>query len=205
MKAKPAALAFCFAVLLVGCEKPAPVSMKDAENTPALKQFIGRTDIVKIKHFFTPEELIAKGKGEFISPGRLELGAVIASEPGKESDRRKGVRMEVVSPYVRENEYSRPNTHVSFLDEDEAKDLAAALSYVKQVNGTWATAPPSDDVEVMFASKDDFVLSLLPDQKTGNTLFVESGNASISFPVMMLEELQQKLESNLRTLKNNEK
>ena len=189
MKAKPAALAFCFAVLLVGCEKPAPVSMKDAENTPALKQFIGRTDIVKIKHFFTPEELIAKGKGEFISPGRLELGAVIAYEPGKESDRRKGVRMEVVS----------------FLDEDEAKDLAAALSYVKQVNGTWATAPPSDDVEVMFASKDDFVLSLLPDQKTGNTLFVESGNASISFPVMMLEELQQKLESNLRTLKNNEK
>jgi hypothetical protein len=137
--------------------------MKDAENTPALKQFIGRTDIVKIKHFFTPEELIAKGKGEFISPGRLELGAVIAYEPGKESDRRKGVRMEVVSTYVRENEYSRPNTHVSFLDEDEAKDLAAALSYVKQVNGTWATAPPSDDVEVMFASKDDFVLSLLPD------------------------------------------
>jgi len=109
--------------------------------------------------------------------------------------------MEVVSAYVRENEYSRPNAHVSFLDEDEAKDLAAALSYVKQVNGTWATAPPSDDVEVNVRVKGRFCPQFASRPEAGNTLFVESGNASISFPVMMLDELQHKLESNLRTLK----
>jgi len=205
MKMKLVVLTMCSLGLLAGCGNHGSVTPKGPENTPILKQFIGRTDIVKVKHFFAPEELMAKDEREFVSAGHLELGSVIAYEPGKESDRRKGIRMEVVSTYVLDNEYSRPDSHVSFLDEDEAQDLAAALTYLKQVNGSWATAPPKDDVEVMFASKDDFSLSLLPQQGASSILYVESGNAAISFPAEMLDDLQQKLGACLQTLKSNEK
>ena len=194
-------------VVITGCEKrqasePAP---KTAENIPVLKQFIGRTDIVIVKHFFKPLDLVSADRQEFISPCHVALGALVAYEPGKESGRLKGVRVGVTSTYVKENAYSHPDEHVSFLDESEARDMAAALNYLKQVNGEWAATQPSDDVEVMFASKDDFQFSLLPDAKKGNLLYFQSGNASCALSITALDELQKGLDSVLRTLKNNEK
>lgn len=192
---------------LVGCyrRQVSEFQQKTAENVPVLKQFIGNTDIVIVKHFFMPVELVSTDREKYINPGHIDLGALVAYQPGKESSRLKGLRVEVVSTYVELNAYSHPDKHVSFLDEDEARDMATALSYFKQVNGTWVTNPPSDNVEVMFASKDDFRISLLRDAKMGNTLFFQSGNASFALPITELDNLQKGMDSVLQTLKNNEK
>lgn len=177
----------------------------DSPSGPVLKQFLARTDGVLVKHFFAPQLILSPEKGEFLSPGHIELGPLIAYEPGKEAEGHRGVRVEVVSSYVRANDFSHADNHVSFLDENEAKDLSSALAYMQQVNQTWGAAAPSDDVEVMFASKDDFQVSLLPDAKNGNRLFIESGNAPLSLPASFAAQLKEKLDSEIETLANNNK
>lgn len=60
----------------------------------------------------------------------------MANEPGKGPDRRKGVRVEAASTYIRENGYSQPDDHTPILNKDEARNLSTALTYMRQANQT---------------------------------------------------------------------
>lgn len=200
-------LFFLFLTLsLVGCSKEtSQTSEVGTANQPRLKKLLSSTDSLVIKHFFPPSSLNDPIKREFVTAGYCQLGPVIAFEPGKENERLKGIRVEVSSTFVRQNEFSKPDVSSSFLDLDEVKDLDNALSYMAQTEETWKNQRPADDIEVTFTSKDDFTVAMLP-QKTGDILFFQSGRigtASLGLPVDKLQELQSKVRGAIATLEAN--
>jgi hypothetical protein len=111
--------AFFLCLVLAGCtgqERPAPQAIPveaKADNQPRLKKLLSSTDRLIVKHFFPTSSVVDPKKGEFVTAGFCEFGPVIVFEPQKESERLKGVRIEVHSTYVRENAYSKPEKSVS--------------------------------------------------------------------------------------------
>ena len=196
------------ACLFTGC-KSAPKQINSAEKPddgPVLKRFIARTDIMVVKHFYPDAKMDEAGGQRFLAPGYVTSTPIIAYEPGKESDARKGVKEFVSASYVMQNEYSHATQNYSFLDESEAADLATALQYMEETRDAWKSNKPADDVEVTFISKDGFTVTLLPRVGAdGTTIAFASGAALVSFPADKIETFKGTLDAELQTLKSHEK
>ena len=195
--------------ILIGCtgnfEKQRGISTESsADNQPRLKKLIASTDRLVIKHFFDSVAIHDPSQGQVITAGYCEFGPLVVYEPEKESDRLKGVRVEISSTYVRENAYSKPDKSVSFLDLDEVKDLDQALSYMGQTEQSWIKTRPTDDIEVTFTSKDDFIAVLFPNLPADMIVLKSGriGTAAVRMPVEKLGELQTKLRQVLSTLES---
>ena len=202
MKLRTLVPSICIVLCATNCGYRSADTSK-AEDTPKLKALIGRYDMVLVKNFLGPQSTSDGRSERFLVPGFVSLEAMTVSEPGKESERTKGIRVDVGGAYVLQNEYSRRPEHVSLLDESEAHDMDAALTYMQSIETQWAKTPPSHHTEVMFRSKDDFTASLLRGDK-GDSLFIESGpSAMVDIPIAKLPEFQSKLKDALQTLDRN--
>ena len=202
--------AFFLCLLLAGCAgksvqpQPAPVEAKP-DSQPRLKKLLSSTDRLIVKHFFPTSSVVDPRKGEFVTAGFCEFGPVVVFEPQKESERLKGIRIEIHSTYVRENAYSKPDKSVSFLDLDEARDLENALSYMGRTEEDWSKQRPADDIEVTFTSKDDFTAVMLPGPN-GDILLFQSGrvgSAALYLPINLLGDATTKLRSAVATAESN--
>ncbi len=87
-------------VLNYGCPKEAEVQPKVAES-PKLKSFLSRRDIVLVKHFY-PGGIVSETqdpKYKALVPGHASITGVWLYEPGKEVQGQKGARFDLMETY----------------------------------------------------------------------------------------------------------
>lgn len=135
----------------------------DRESKTQLEQFLSKTGVLIVK-VFHPVGTIHGLHGT-----SLELTAVTLYEPGREAQRRQGIKIEVSGGGRLETK------HTSFLDLDEIDALLKALDYIKRAMGEWASAQ-RDYTEMQFITKGGFKVGFFTNKKEGRvTGFVSSG------------------------------
>ena len=80
---------------------------------------------------------------------KIEFSALVIYEPGQESQRIRGLKIEVTEG----GKYERSN--ISFLDLEEIESLSKALEYMSSLSVKWKDIE-KDYTEVVFSTKDDF-------------------------------------------------
>jgi len=172
-----------------------PQSGKEAEKLTKLEAFLAKKGILVIKEFYDLGEV----SGEYGSKVRVD--AIIVYEPGKETQRIKGLRIEV---------FDGERSQASFLDIDEAESLSKALQYMIDLAKRWKKASRKY-TEVIFSTKGGFKIGFY---QSGNyqTSFVSSGYvAEISCffkewanamdnPIVKLEFIKDMVDGGLKRL-----
>ncbi|MCC6477143.1 hypothetical protein IT157_08810 [bacterium] len=105
-------------------------------------------------------------KGSYGS--KCTLDAVIVTQPGRESERLRGIKVEITEP----SSYST-DSHSSFLDLDELESFIKAIDYCVQLAGQWVVTDISYN-EAVFSAKDDFQVGFFQ-KKREQTGFLKSG------------------------------
>lgn len=100
--------------------------------------------------------------------GRMTFDATVATEPGREERRTRGLRIEVVEA----GRLSRPDT--SFLDLEEVEGLSKALAHMIELAARWKDTEKQEYTEVQFATKGDFLIGF-HQQKRDQRGFMSSG------------------------------
>ena len=203
-------------MLLLGvCVATLGCSSKNAPS-PALKSMVERTDIVLVKNFYPETAASAPVRPREVSqpyhietvwfPGSVRLQPIIVFEPRARFRRVKGIGLTVrAESYRVDAETGGGEEHESYLDENEARDLDAALTYQIATAALWAKHAPDHHTEVMFQSKDEFRQTLLMGDK-GPVLLAVSGDpkgASVELPISVLPDLQKRLRQTLDVLDKN--
>ncbi len=123
--------------------------------TPAISQEQAKAEAPKTRleaFLATKGSLVVKDFYPIGSIRGLTLEALVLLEPGKESQKVRGLRAEIT-------EYGRlTNTHSSFLDMDELAGLLQAVDYMDKLLGEWRGQKRDAYTEVVFATKGDFKL-----------------------------------------------
>nr|CBX27925.1 hypothetical protein N47_G32490 [uncultured Desulfobacterium sp.] len=133
------------------------------QNEPVtkLEQFLAKKGKLIIKD--THEAGVLNGQ----YGTKITVDAMTIYEPGKETDKISGLRIE-----VREGgRLERSNT--SFLDMDEVESLSQAISYMITLLGKWQGIN-REYTEVIFSTKGDFILGIYQ-KGTKVTAFSKSG------------------------------
>jgi hypothetical protein len=174
----------CF---LYGGEKPSL-----PEPRTELEAFLSKTGHIVVKEFHFHGKL--EELSGSLSSG-VELSTVILYEPGKESQRKKGLWIKVKEA----SSYERSDT--SFLDVDEIESLSKAIDYMTNLAQQWA-GKPRDYTEVIFSTKGDFQLGFyVSDGKP--SAFAKSGrgvSASAYFPMATLQKVKEAVDRALAHL-----
>jgi hypothetical protein len=138
---------------------------------PATSQEQAKTEVPKTRleaFLATKGSLVVKDFYAIGSMRGLELEAVALLEPGKESQKVRGLRAEIT-------EYGRvSNTHSSFLDMDELAGLVQAVDYMDKLLNEWRGQKREAYTEVVFATKGDFRLGFYQ-KGDEQKIFVSSG------------------------------
>jgi hypothetical protein len=215
---------FTAAVLIVfmilgGCSKnEAPGNTSEKEKAePKLKALLASTDRVLIKDFYAPQVFspaVPPPKSETAYhilttwiPGHISFEPITVTEPpkeqGKESIKLKGIKVDVLSMnFMVGNTKGEQHSHTSFLDDDEARDFDAALSYLSSSAGDWAKQKPDHEREIAFHSKDQFdaTLVMLDDELAIVARSGDIGAAMLKIPAAQTGEVQEKLRAALKVL-----
>jgi hypothetical protein len=119
----------------------------------------------------------------------------ILYKPGRESQRKKGIRIELKET----TRYERTGT--SFLDVDEMASLSKAVDYMSKHAQQWA-GKPRDYTEVIFSTKGDFQLGFYMSKgKPG--AFAKSGgvgSTSAYFSMATLQKVKETVDRGLAHL-----
>ena len=142
---KTAACTLLSSILMVGAvhaQQPAPAPPPAAEEKSETKlgAFLATKGRMLLKDFYALGQV-----------GTVTFDAVVISEPGRETSKIRGLRVEI-------SETGRfAKSHTSFLDAEEAESLLVALAYMQKLGAEWLAAggrvPYS---EVSFTTKGDF-------------------------------------------------
>lgn len=207
MRVRPIFLA---CLLLAGCSKH-----NDVGGTAKLKAFLARTDIILIKRFFgskgvditaPPDKRDADGIYNTWRHGYVSIEPITVEEANR-SNKQKGIEISVLENQwtvggYGPSESSPERADSSFLDEDEAVDLDAALAYMEDAATGWDKRPPEPrQTEVQFRSKDTFELALAPHNPSAYT--VECGSAAVTLDQSQLRAFHANLKTALDVLKKN--
>jgi len=84
--------------VLIACSQPRKQMAANNDNEPRVKKLLSSTDRIVIKNFYDPAAVIGPLTREYPSPGLCSFGPVIVYEPGKESERLKGVSIAEYTP-----------------------------------------------------------------------------------------------------------
>src|SRR5262249_41264923 len=148
-----------------------------------------------IKRFYTLGDV----KGSYGTTAKLT--AIVVFEPGKESERLRGLGIE-----VKQGSGYLSRSHTSFLDLEEVEGLNTTIAYMLDVGTQWKSTN-KDNAEVVFQTKDEFKIGFgqnSPSFKKEELLgFVSSGlgNESASlFPIEALGSIKGLVESGLTML-----
>lgn len=118
---------------------------KPKEPTTKLETFLAKKGMLIVKEF---NELGKVGVG---GTGKISVNALVAYRPGEESQRVRGLIIEVTEPTT--SVYARSNT--SFVDPDEIEDLSKAIAYMVDLSEKWKNID-KEYSEVIFFTKGDF-------------------------------------------------
>lgn len=151
------------ALVLLPLIASAQVKKEGEYKEPAtkLEAFLGKKGELIVKDFYKLGEVA----GRYGS--KIEFSVLVIYEPGKESQRIRGLKIEVSEG----GRYERSNT--SFLDLEEIESLSKALEYMGELSARWKDIK-KEYTEVVFSTKDDFRIGFY---QTGNelTAFSSSG------------------------------
>jgi len=151
------------ALVLLPLIASAQVKKEGEYKEPAtkLEAFLGKKGELIVKDFYKLGEVA----GRYGS--KIEFSVLVIYEPGKESQRIRGLKIEVSEG----GRYERSNT--SFLDLEEIESLSKALEYMGELSARWKDIK-KEYTEVVFSTKDDFKIGFY---QTGNelTAFSSSG------------------------------
>ena len=132
-------------LVLVPLVASAQVKKEDKAKEPAtkLEAFLAKKGRLIIKEFYDLGEVA----GRYGS--KIEFTALVIYEPGQESQRVRGLKIEVTEG----GRYERSNT--SFLDLEEIESLSKAIEYMVGLSAKWAGIN-KEYTEVIFSTKGDF-------------------------------------------------
>lgn len=123
-----------------------------------LEEFFARTGVLIIRDRYSIGEI----DGQYGSS--LALEAIVSYEPGREEDRKSGIRIEI--------EDTRERTGASYLDFDELPDLLSAVEYLNDLSQEWATED-REYTETTYTSEAGFKIGFYQ-QETSQTAYAES-------------------------------
>ena len=114
-------------LVLVPLITSAEVKKEDKAKEPAtkLEAFLAKKGKLIIKEFYDPGEVA----GRYGS--KIEFTALVIYEPGQETQRVRGLKIEVTEG----GRYERSNT--SFLDLEEIESLSKAIEYMVDLSARW--------------------------------------------------------------------
>lgn len=163
---------------------------KSKEPATKLEAFIAKKGKLIIKDSYE----IALISGMYGSS--LKLSSLLLYEPGQESQKLKGLRIEI-------NESGRlQRSNVSFLDFEEGESLLRAINYMIDLSSKWQ-AIEKDYTEVTFSTKGDFYMGFYQKGK-GQTVYSSSGYINKAQCFMALKDLtamKEAVEKGLALLK----
>jgi len=133
------------ALVLLPLIASAQVKKEGEAKEPAtkLEAFLAKKGKLIVKDFYRLGEVA----GRYGS--KIEFSALVIYEPGQESQRIRGLKIEVTEG----GRYERSNT--SFLDLEEIESLSKALEYMGGLSAKWKDIE-KDYTEVVFSTKGDF-------------------------------------------------
>jgi hypothetical protein len=145
---------FLLALILLffsSCQKESPLN-STVQNEPAdslknitkLQQFLTKRGILIVKDFYH------LGKIQGLHSAEMDFDAVVLYEPGKESERVRGIRIQISV----QRSYG-VNNETAFLDMEELESLSKALDYMNNLKITWANTP-KEYTEVAFETHGNF-------------------------------------------------
>jgi len=172
---KQTLLIACVTVLLSLCSFAQTKEADKAKEPPTkLEAFLARKGRLVIKDSY---EL-----GGIRGTGKLDLDALAIYEPGAETQKTKGIRIQIT-------EAGRLETsNTSFLDLDEVETSSKAISYMLDTANKWKTAGRDAYSEVIYSTKGDFKLGFY--QKASERgAFASSGYVGKADAFFELEEL----------------
>jgi len=158
--------------------------LKQKEPVTKIGAFLAKKGKLIVKDFYKLGTL--KGKYGAI----IELSALIIYEPGHESERMRGLKIEITES----GRYEKSNS--SFLDVEEVDAFVKSISYLSDASITWKKEN-KEYSEVIFSTKDDFSFGFYQKENEQNC-FAESGyigKASCFFEVedfALLKEISEK-------------
>lgn len=165
----------CFVALLMLVSTFA-YGMEQTNKAPStkLEQFLSKKGKLLIKDSHVAGILKGQQYGT-----KITVDALTIYEPGKESDKLKGLRVEVYEGGGRSD--------TSFLDMDEVESLSQAIAYMTKMLQKWKGSD-REYTEVIFSTKDDFQMGFY--QKGSEvTSFATSGTVGVSRCYFNAEDL----------------
>ena len=134
---------------------------KAKEPATKLEAFLAKKGRLIIKEFYDLGEVA----GRYGS--KIEFTALVIYEPGQESQRVRGLKIEVTEG----GRYERSNT--SFLDLEEIESLSKAIEYMVDLSAKWKDMN-KEYTEVVFSTRGDFQIGFFQ-QGTKQVAFASSG------------------------------
>lgn len=132
---------------------------KIEKNEPAtvVEKFFSKKGHMIIKNFYDAGTIGSQYSS------KIDIKAIVVSEPGNESDKIRGLRIEVTEGGRIEKR------HASFLDIEEVDSLLKALDFmISKIEDYSKNADYTDYREVVFRSKDNFVIGFY---QKGSTVY----------------------------------
>ncbi|HXG06030.1 MAG TPA: hypothetical protein VNI77_01730 [Nitrososphaera sp.] len=134
---------------------------KPKEPATKIGAFLAKKGKVVVKDFYR----LGTVKGKYGSS--IEFSGLVIYEPGRESERVRGLKVEVNGGGRSERSNS------SFLDFDEVESFSQAVTYLVKTTSSWKTAT-REYTEVIFSTKDDFSFGFYQ-KGAEQTCFSQSG------------------------------
>jgi hypothetical protein len=150
MENKRLILIMCLIVFALACakeKKPEPQS----ESGTKLEKFVARKGITFVRDLYHIKPGISNSSNK-----ALKLEGVVIYEPDKESERLKGLKINVCDKKPEELEPVACSDYW-YLDLDEVVNLSKALEYIREFSNEWKNVQ-REDTSVTFMSKGDFII-----------------------------------------------
>lgn len=156
-------VAFLCALILVPLIVSAQVKKEGETKEPAtkLEAFLAKKGRLMVKDFYE----IGEVAGRYGS--KIEFKALLIYEPGQESQRIRGLKIEVTEG----GRFERSNA--SFLDLEEIESLSKAIEYMISLSAKWKGIN-KEYTEVVFSTKGDFKIGFYQ-KGTNQAAFSSSG------------------------------
>ena len=183
--------------LFVACTA-LPVATQERPLLPAAAAALPQT---KVEAFLTAHDgLLVKDfydVGGISGDGRVDVHAVVFTQPGSEAAQVRGLRVEVTSS-------EKPaQIDTSYLDVDEIEALSRGLKYMADLAATWKGLEKQEYTEVDFSTKDRFRVGFYQRRKDQGA-FVSCGAAPAAqafLDAKDLAELKLLVDDGLKMLK----
>jgi len=134
--------------------------------------------------------------GEISGMGKMDLDALIIYEPGLESQKIRGIRVEISEDSL------KGMSDTAFLDLDEVESLSKAIIYMTDLANKWSGEQSEAYTEVIYSTRGNFKLGFYH-KETKLGAFASggyNGRSTVYFGVENLEKLKEIIDKGMIVL-----